>query len=116
MAKPGTGCQPAGSNVRLWRADTQAASTYAIAAEGSEAATSVTFPAGEMLAGWGAGSAPAAGTAYRIGHGINTGPVEVRFVFLDQVPDAPEDLAASLISNGCMVQVEQMSAALLTTD
>jgi hypothetical protein len=116
VTKPGTVCLPAGSNVRLWRADTQAASTYAIAAEGSDAATSVTFPAGEMLAGWGAGSAPAPGTAYRIGHGINTGPVEVRFVFLDQVPEAPEDLAAALIANGCMVQIEQISAAMMTTE
>ncbi len=116
VAAPGTICLPANANVRLWRADTQAESTYAIAADGGTAATSITFPAGEMLAGWGAASPPVAGQPYRIGHGSNTGPVEVRFVFLDQTPDTPEDLAGLLIANGCSVQLAQMSAAMMATE
>ena len=89
VAAAGTICLPAASNVRLWRADTQAQSSYAIAAEDASAAASrVTFPEGEMLAGWDMSNPPVAGTTYRIGHGTNTGPVEVRFVFLAEVPDA----------------------------
>lgn len=116
VARPGTVCLPASGNVRLWRADTQAESTYAISADGTDGGTSVTFPAGEMLAGWGSGGRPEAGKPYRIGHGSNTGPVEVSFVFLDQTPEEPEALAAALIANGCMVQLEQMSSAMMATE
>lgn len=112
VAKPGTICLPQGSAVRLWRADTQAESTYAIApAEGSNS-WRVTFPAGEMLAGWSTANPPAPGTAYRIGHGTSSGPVEVRFAFLDTVPGTPEALAGALIANGCTVQLDQMAAAM----
>jgi hypothetical protein len=114
VAAAGTVCLPTATNVRLWRADTQAESTYAIAPEGtSRASSSVTFPAGEMLARWTANQPPVAGTTYRIGHGGSIGPVEVRFVFLDQTPEEPEALASTLIANGCLVQVEQMSSAML---
>jgi len=76
----------------------------------------VTFPEGEMLAGWDMSNPPAAGTTYRIGHGSNTGPVEVQFVFLTEVPDVPEDLATALVANGCTVQLNQMSNAMMTAE
>lgn len=114
VAAAGTVCLPARDNVRLWRADTQAESTYAIASEGAAAAaTRVTFPAGEMLARWDAANPPTAGETYRIGHGSNTGPVAVRFVFLTETPEEPEALASTLIANGCLVQLEQLSSAML---
>lgn len=113
VSAAGTVCLPSRDNVRLWRADTQAESTYAISPEGaSEATTRVTFAAGEMLARWDMSDPPAPGTTYRIGHGGSTGPVAVRFVFLDQTPEEPEALASTLIANGCLVQVEQMSSAM----
>ena len=112
VSKAGTVCLPAGGNVRLWRADTQAESTYAITADGAQA-TSVTFAAGEMLAAWGTASPPAPGTAYRIGHGGSAGPVEVSFVFLAETPAEPEALASALIANGCTVQLEQMANAMM---
>ncbi len=112
VAKAGTICLPQGSAVRLWRADTQAESTYAISPAQGDNAWRVTFPAGEMLAGWNAATPPSPGTAYRIGHGTSSGPVEVRFAFLDTVPGTPEDLARVLIANGCTVQLDQMAAAM----
>lgn len=113
VAAAGTICLPSADNVRLWRADTQAESSYAIAPDGASEATSrVTFPAGEMLARWDQTHPPAAGTSYRIGHGSNTGPVEVRFVFLAETPQEPEALASALIANGCLVQLNQMSSAM----
>lgn len=114
VSKAGTVCLPEGSPVRLWRADTQAESTYAITGGNAGEATSVTFPAGEMLAGWSAGSTPGAGTTYRIGHGGGGGPVEVRFVFLPEVPEQAEALASALIANGCTVQLDQMATAMMT--
>ena len=117
VAAAGTICLPAGSNVRLWRADTQAQSSYAIAVEGAaEATTRITFPEGEMLAGWDMANPPAAGATYRIGHGNSAGPVDVRFVFLTELPDAPEDLASVFVANGCTVQLDQMASAMMTTE
>lgn len=111
VATAGKICLPASSGVRLWRGDTQAQSTYSVA--GAGLTSSVTFAAGEMLAAWDADTPPIAGTTYTIGHGAGSNAVAVEFIFLDETPNAPEDLAEALIANGCMVQVEQMSNALM---
>lgn len=114
VAAAGTVCLPSRDNVRLWRADTQAESTYAISpGVSASAARRITFLAGEMLARWDMSEPPVEGVTYRIGHGSNTGPVEVRFVFLAETPEEPEALASTLIANGCMVQLEQMSSAMV---
>lgn len=109
VTAPGTICISDPANVRLWRGDTQAESTYSITSEGSE--TTVTFPAGEMLAAWDIYNPPETGTTYNIGLGSNA--VEVRFVVLEETPESAEDMANVLISNGCMVQLEQMSSAMM---
>lgn len=115
VTKAGTVCLPGTDSVRLWRADTQAESTYAIEPEGAnEAPIPVTFPAGEMLAAWDIYHPPVANQTYRIGHGSGSSAVDVRFVFLDTVPATAEELAASLIANGCTLQVEQMARAMET--
>lgn len=112
VTKAGTVCLPSPANVRLWRADTQADSTYAIEPEGaSEAPIAATFPAGEMLAAWDVAHPPVAGQTYRIGHGSGTNAVDVRFAFLDAVPANAEALAAALIERGCTVQLAQLAAA-----
>ncbi|MEO5706147.1 MAG: hypothetical protein ABIT10_01355 [Alteraurantiacibacter sp.] len=113
VTKAGTVCLPGTDSVRLWRADTQAESTYAIEPQGAgEAPIPVTFPAGEMLAAWDIYHPPVAHQTYRIGHGSGSSAVDVRFVFLDTVPDTAEALAASLIASGCTTQVEQMALAM----
>lgn len=111
VAQSGTICLTDPAAVRLWRADTQAASTYSIDPAGADAATSVTFPAGEMLAAWDEANPPRPDTRYRIGHDTQTSPVEVQFVFLDETPEEPEALASKLIENGCITQLEQLSKA-----
>lgn len=113
VTSAGTVCLPDADNVRLWRADTQADSTYAIAPEGaSEAAVTATFRAGESLAVWDINHPPVTGQTYRVGHGSGTNAVDVRFVFLDTVPATAEELAASLIASGCTSQVAQMAQAM----
>jgi hypothetical protein len=115
VTRAGAVCLPGADNVRLWRADTQAESTYGITPEGaSEAAVNVTFPAGEMLAAWDIYHPPVAGQTYRIGHGSGSNAVDVRFVFLETVPATAEELAASLIASGCTSQVEQLARAMET--
>lgn len=113
VTKAGTVCLPGADSVRLWRADTQAASTYAIEPEGaSEAPIPVTFAAGEMLAAWDVAHPPAPNQTYRIGHGSGANAVNVRFVFLDTVPATAEDLASALITAGCTAQVDQLARAM----
>lgn len=111
VAQSGTICLNDPAEVRFWRSDAQAASTYSIDPSGTGPATSVTFPAGEIVAAWDVENPPKAGTAYRIGHDSEENPVEVKFVFLDEVPAEPEALASALIANGCTVQLAQYSSA-----
>lgn len=117
VAAAGTLCLTDPDTVRLWRADTQAESSYAIAAEGmSEGPVDATFRAGESLAIWDINHPPMAGHTYRIGHGSGTNAVDVRFVFLDAVPATPEELAGTLIANGCTVQLAQLASATQVTE
>ncbi len=111
VSTSGTICLPAANGIRLWRADTQANSTYSITAPDVE--TAVTFPAGEMLATWDLDTPPSEGTTYTIGHAPGSQAVKVQFVFLTETPDTPEDLAATLIANDCMAQIELMSSAMM---
>ena len=67
VAAEGTICVNDPDNIRLWRADTQAQSTYTIASQGAE--TTITFPAGEMLAAWDIYNLPEPETTYSIGTG-----------------------------------------------
>jgi hypothetical protein len=76
----------------------------------------ISFPAGEMLAAWDIYHPPVAGQTYRIGHGSGSSAVDLRFVFLDSVPTAPEELAAVLASNGCTLQLQQMADASLVAE
>ncbi|WP_160773452.1 hypothetical protein [Alteraurantiacibacter buctensis] len=117
VSTAGTRCLPDPENVRLWRGDTQADSTYALVAEGlSEGPVDASFRAGEALAIWDINHPPVAGHTYRIGHGSGASAVEVRFVFLDAVPATPEELAATLIANGCTVQLAQLASATEVTE
>lgn len=109
VATGGTICLPDSDSIRLWRADTQAASTYSITAPGVE--TQASFPAGEMLAAWDLYNLPTEGETYRIGH--SAGAVDVNFVFLAETPETAEDMASVLIANGCHAQLDQMSNALM---
>jgi hypothetical protein len=109
VAKSGTICLVDKQAVRFWRADTQAESSYTISDEASgETVADVTFLAGEVLAAWDTAPLPVEGAAYVVGKSA----VQVRFVFLDEVPEGAEAMAQSLISHGCMLQLEQMAEAM----
>lgn len=111
VEQAGTICIADPANIRLWRANTQAQSTYSIASD--DGAVEVTFPAGEMLAAWDIYTPAQESVTYRIGYGAGSNAVEVNFVFLETVPATPEDMANALIANNCTVQLEQMSNAMM---
>jgi hypothetical protein len=106
VARSGTVCLTDPARVRLWRADPAAEASFAITAPGMDAA-SVTFPASEGIAAWGAASPLSEGVAYTIGTS------EVTFKFLAEVPEEPEALVQALLERGCTMQVEQLATAML---
>ncbi|WP_340587473.1 hypothetical protein [Erythrobacter alti] len=113
VAKSGTICLANGDPVHLWRARTEDAEVYSFARENAaEEPVSLTFPEREMLALWESAVQLREGETYAISSNNSRDVAQVRFVFLQDIPEDAEDLALALIENGCTVQLEQMSAAL----
>ncbi|KLI65172.1 hypothetical protein [Aurantiacibacter marinus] len=109
----GTVCLANADPVRLWRARTEDAAVYTFSREGaSEEPAQLIFPEREMLAMWESAVQLREGEMYTISSTVSDDVAQVRFVFLQEIPEDPEDLALALIENGCTVQLEQMSQAL----
>ena len=106
VARSGTVCLADPSRVRFWRANPAAEASFAITAPGMEAAR-LTFPAAEGIAAWSAASPLSEGVTYTIGTS------EVTFKFLTDVPEEPEAMVQTLLTNGCTMQVEQLATATL---
>lgn len=117
VAQNGTICLANADPVQLWRGDTDAAASYAMARRGApDDAVTITFAQREMLGVWGGALQLREGETYRIAPRGSAAAVEVRFVFLREVPADGEALALALIENGCNVQLEQLAVALGTAD
>jgi len=110
IEKSGKMCLSDPTSVRLWRADTSANASYTIAAVAQPATTvSISFAQGDMLAGWDSRLALTEGLIYSIRPSGGAPAAQIDFVFLDEIPDDPEALAAKLIEHGCMGQVEVLA-------
>lgn len=106
VARSGTVCIADSARIRFWRADPAAEATYTISAPGMGPA-SVTFPASEGIAAWGAATPMMEGVPYTIGSS------EVTFKLLAEVPEEPEAMVQALLTLGCTMQVEQLANAML---
>jgi hypothetical protein len=116
VAQPGKFCLAGAERVRLWRGSTEGDATYLVRADGGGSHT-VTFADGDMLAPWDTKLLPVTNGAVFHLAGPSGGPdKELSFVVLDTVADEPEALAAQLIENGCMKQVELLSRATLIAE
>lgn len=114
VAASGTICLKDPNAVSLWRADTENAATYRIASlTGSNDTVEVNFPEKEMLGLWEAALQLEEGKNYTISDSSGESAAQVNFVFLKDAPEDAEGLADALISNNCMVQLEQMSHAMM---
>lgn len=112
VAQSGTICLSNPSAVRLWRGDTAEETVYSVVPAGSpDEAVGVTFRESEMLALWDAALQLHEGETYTIGKAPDDEAAQVSFVFLEEVPEDVEQLALTLIENGCTVQLEQLSEA-----
>jgi hypothetical protein len=116
VAQPGTFCLAAADRVRLWRSSTEGDATYLVRADGGGSHT-VTFADGDMLAPWDTKLLPVSnGAVFHIAGPAGGPDKELSFVVLDAVAEEPEALAAQLIDNGCMKQLELLSTATLVAE
>jgi hypothetical protein len=113
VAQPGTVCLAGAERVRLWRSSTEGDATYLVRADGGGSHT-VTFADGDTLAPWDTKLLPVSNGAVFHVAGPAGGPdKELSVVVLDQIAEEPEALAAQLIENGCLGQLELLTTATL---
>jgi len=112
VSRPGKRCLVKGQPVRLWRLDTAAAATYAVAPAAGGAPVAVTFPAGSGVTAWDAVKVPVTdGGRYTItSAGKPLGTVET--ALLATQPTDAESLAAALIEKGCTAQLDLLSTTM----
>lgn len=109
VTQAGTICLHDLDEVRLWRPQTDAIATYAIANPSSETSVDVTFDTSEAVAPLDPEKMTlAAGQTYKISDPDKNG-VEVTFALLDQEYDQADQLAEALIAAGCTSQVSLLA-------
>jgi len=110
VARSGTVCLYDMEAVRLWRPYNEGIATYKVMAEGSDTPTLVTFDDGESVAPLDpALLSVAQGPSYIIaGPDEEAEPATITFAALRQEYRDANALAAALVENGCMVQLELM--------
>ena len=116
VSQPGKFCLAGAERVRLWRSTTEGDATYLLRADGGGSHT-VTFADGDMLAPWDTKLLPVTdGAVFHIAGPAGGPDKELSFVVLDTIAEEPEALAAQLIENGCMKQLELLSTATLVAE
>lgn len=117
VTKAGTVCLADTIGVSLWRPATDAVATYVVSSPGSAEPLQVTFAEMEDVAEWDPARMPLTdGGTYTIA-GPDGGPGhQVKFVVLETPPNNPEDMAATLIENGCTGQLDLLATTLLTAN
>lgn len=111
VAQSGTICLANPDPIQLWRSNVDEVASYSFSRAGAPAeAVNVGFPERQMLGIWESAVQLREGQTYTIsGNGVST---ELRFVFLQEIPTDGEELALTLIENGCNVQLDHMTRAL----
>ena len=103
VAKSSTVCLADPANVTLWRADATKPVTLTVAAKGTS--KKLAWPAGQSLLAWPNDLPIADGTDYRLSWGAPGGS-SVKFKTLPTKPIGLEEMASSLIRNGCQAQLD----------
>lgn len=104
IGRSGNVCMVAPTDIGLYRADADTAETIAIRDMASSKSASVEFAAGQRNASWPESLPIASGHQYEIRNGKNA--VTLTTKALARVPAGMEELAQSLIVNGCNAQLD----------
>ncbi|WP_375290532.1 hypothetical protein [Qipengyuania sp.] len=116
VTKPGKMCLADSSVVTFWRPDTDVARTYVLRSGKSDYLVQIEFPADEAQAVLGPDKLPLrVNSSYRLSSEEGSAPQPIEFVVLDNVPDAPDELAAELADKGCSTQLTMLSDRLMTS-
>jgi hypothetical protein len=105
IAKSSNICLADPANVMLWRADASQTATLTIAGRGGTS-RSVSWPAGQSTLAWPADLAISDGADYRLSWAGSAQPTSLKFRTLSAKPVGLEDMASSLIRNGCQAQLD----------
>lgn len=104
IARSGNVCMVAPSDVGLYRSDADTAETIAIRDLASNGSAQVEFAAGQRNASWPEGLPITAGHRYEVKHGKGAATLTAKA--LGRAPAGMEELAQSLIVNGCEAQLD----------
>lgn len=124
VEQAGAHCLASRKNLRLWRPTTVGDVSYEMSTDSNSG--SVQFEDGGLITAWSLTVMPlTTGEDYVIS-ALGSGAVEgddgagmsvtVNFIILDEVSRDPEELAAKLIENGCMAQLELLANVTLVEE
>jgi hypothetical protein len=112
VVHPGTVCLVSTQRITLWRADATGDAAYSLTASAGATAT-VEFPEGQPVAAWDTVALPVSDAAvFKLAGPDGRELGEFRFRLIAEPASEPEALAEQLIANGCIQQLETLSAAL----
>lgn len=106
VAKSSNVCVSGGGKVTLWRADAAGPVTLNVTRATGGAGRRIEWEAGASTLAWPADLAIADGAQYRLSWSGGAAPTTITFRTLPQKPAGLEDMASSLISSGCLAQLD----------
>lgn len=105
VAKSSNVCLADPANVTLWRADAARPVTLTVTGRNGTS-RNVVWPAGQSTLAWPADLAISDGADYRLSSAGSAQPTSLKFRTLPAKPAGLEDMASSLIRNGCQAQLD----------
>jgi hypothetical protein len=110
VSKAGKMCLTDSATIKFWRPDFTGERTWVLGSAVSDFHVHVKFDDGDSTASLSAEDLPLAENQTYHLSGPDGGPAQtIEFVVLDTVPDNPEDLAMTLMQNGCQNQLDLLS-------
>ncbi len=108
--KGGNFCVADPATLLFWRPDINGDTSLRVEAEGNAGkAETIAFLDGQAYRRWPGATLPlAAGAGYRLSGAGLAQPVSIKFQLLDNLPDTPEAIAATLLERGCTAQLDRL--------
>jgi hypothetical protein len=105
VAKSSTICLADPRSITLWRADASAPATLSVTGPGGSA-RSIAWPGGQSTLAWPADLPVSSGSEYQLSWAGAPQPTRLTFRTLPAKPVGLEEMASSLIRNGCDAQLD----------
>ncbi len=106
VSKSSTICVTSPSGLTLWRPDASKPVTLTVTGGRGAAAKQLPWAAGQSTLAWPSDVPISDGVDYRLSWGGSAAPTRLQFRMLTAKPTALEDIASTLIRNGCSAQLD----------